>query len=315
VIGYWPAARTSVYRRELYAAADVRGVHARALDDELAALMRAVWTGHAGDTLNIHGIGPLLEAADHGSVLANCHLFVKTLDHALARGMRVVWTSIGPLATHPRHRALELWCRRALVARCQTIVTHWRADHDRFCELGAPSDRIVFVPHPGLVEAYPEVSRDYARAQLGLVDRDALTLLCGGEFSAVRRSSAWDLALGGDVDHRAPRDVAIHFAAVELAVLPPMPWLTCSALVLAMSMAKPIVAPALPGLCEAVSGNAFLYAPSGGKRAVIDAIERACTARQDWDRISQANLERARGWSWDAVVVAVAGEAAGGGVE
>lgn len=315
VIGYWPAVRSSVYHRELYAAADARGVHARALDDELATLMRAVWTGRAGDTLNIHGIGPLLEAAEHGSVLANCHLFVKTLDHALARGMRVVWTSIGPLATHTRHRALELWCRRALVARCHTIVTHWRADHDRFRELGAPPDRIVFVPHPGLVEAYPEVSRDYARAQLGLVDRDALTLLCCGEFPPARRSSAWNLALGGDVAHRARRDVAIHFAAVDVAVLPPTPWLTCSALVLAMSMAKPIVAPSLPGVSEAVSGNAFLYAPSGGERAVMDAIDRACAARQDWDRIGQANLERARGWSWDAVVAAVARGANGVGVE
>jgi glycosyltransferase involved in cell wall biosynthesis len=313
VIGYWPAAPSSVYQRQLYAAADARGVHARALDDELALLMRAVWTGRAGDTLNIHGIGPLLEAADHASVRANGHLFVKTLDHALARGMRIVWTSIGPLATHPRHRALELGCRRALVARCHAIVTHWRADHDRLRELGAPPDRIVFVPHPGLVEAYPEVSRDYARAQLGLADRDALTLLCGGEIPAARRSSAWDLTLGGDVDHRAPRDVAIHFAAADVAVLPPTPWLTSGALVLAMSMAKPIVAPSLPGVAEAVRGNAFLYAPSGSERAITDAVERACAARHDWDRIGQANLECARGWRWDAVVAAVTGGADGVG--
>jgi glycosyltransferase involved in cell wall biosynthesis len=248
-------------------------------------------------------------------VLANCHLFVKTLDHAVARGMRVVWTSNGPLATHPRHRAPELWCRRALVARCQTIVTHWWADHDRFRQLGAPPDRIVFVPHPGLTEAYPEVSRDYARAQLGLVERDVLTLLCGGRPSAARRSSAYNVALGGDVDHHSPRDVATHFAAVDVAVLPPTPWFTAGALVLAMSMAKPIIAPSLPGVCEAVRGNAFLYAPSGGEAAVMDAIERARVARQDWDRFGQANLERARGWSWDAVVAAVAGGAdAGRGV-
>lgn len=303
-IGYWPAARTSVYRRQLYAAADARGVDARALDGGLAALMRAVWTGRAGDTLNIHGLGPLLEPADHGSAIANCLLFARTLDHALARGTRVVWTSTGPLAAHPRHPAVERRCRHALVARCHAIVTHWRSDRDRFRELGAAPERIIFLPHPGLVEAYPDVSPDYARSQLGLVARDAPALLCGGGPGAPRPGAA--LALD-HVDHRAPRDVAIHFAAADVAVLPPEPWLTSSALALAMSMAKPIVAPSLPGVSEAVGGDGFLYPPSGGERAVMDAIERARAARRDWDRIGQANLERVRGWRWDAVVAAVSG--------
>jgi glycosyltransferase involved in cell wall biosynthesis len=74
-----------------------------------------------------------------------------------------------------------------------------------------------------------------------------------------------------------------------------------------MSMAKPIVAPSLPGVSETVCDDGFLYPPSGGERAVRDAIERARAARCDWDRIAQANLERVRGWRWDAVVAAVSG--------
>jgi glycosyltransferase involved in cell wall biosynthesis len=308
VVGYWPAGRTSVYRGQLYAAAEARGVHARPLHNELAALMRAVWMGRAGDTLNIHGIAPLLAAADDGSVLARCHLFVKTLDHALARGMRVVWTSSGPLATHPRHHAHELWCRRALAARCHTIVTHWRLDHGRFGELGAPADRTVFVPHPSLAEAYPEVSRDHARDQLGLIGRAAPTLLYvdGPPAGRVPRA-AGQLVLAGDVDHQAPRDVALRFAAADVAVLSTA-GLTCGALVLAMSMAKPIVAPSLPGVSELVNGNAILYAPSAGERGIVEAVERAIDARPDWERMGQANLERVRGWSWDAAVAAVVGE-------
>src|SRR5206468_1005637 len=112
----------------------------------LASLMRAVWTGRAGDTLRIYGLDPLLEASADGSVLGACFLFKTTVDHALARGMRVVWVSTGPLTTHARHAARELWCRRALATRCHGVVTSWRADLETFRELGVPHERIIVAP-------------------------------------------------------------------------------------------------------------------------------------------------------------------------
>lgn len=308
VIGYWPAAPTSVYAGQLYAATEARGVHPRPLGRELATLMRAVWTGQAGDVLHIHGIGPLLDARERGSVLACCHLFIRTLDHALARGTRVVWTSHGPLTVHPRHAAEERWCRRALAARCHTIVTHWRTDADQLRELGATAEQTVFVPHPSLVDGYPEVSRDRAREQLGLPAGNTPTLLYLGRSPVgTRLTPPSAVVLAGDIDLCARREAALHFAAADVAVLQTS-GLTSGALVLAMAMAKPIVAPSLRGVSEIVGDNAFLYPASGGEREVDDAVERARSAHQDWERIGQANLERVRGWSWDAPVAAVIGE-------
>jgi hypothetical protein len=105
--------------------------------------MRAVWTGRAGDMLRVYGIAPLLEANDDGSVLGACWLFIKTLDHALARQMRIVWIANAPLTVHPRHGKRELWCRRALAERCHGVVTSCAQDVETFRRLGVPADRVV----------------------------------------------------------------------------------------------------------------------------------------------------------------------------
>lgn len=142
-IGCWPTrARALPYPGPDLAAQ--RGAQMLALGDSLASLMRAVWTGRAGDELRVYSIAPLLAANDDGSVLGACWLFVKTLDHALARRMRVVWVAPSPLTTHPVHAARELWCRRALAARCHGVAT--RADVDTFRALGVPADRIAIAP-------------------------------------------------------------------------------------------------------------------------------------------------------------------------
>jgi hypothetical protein len=96
--------------------------------------------------LRIYGIAPLLEAGDDGSVLGACWLFIKTLDHALARQMRIVWIANAPLATHHRHAKRERWCRRALAERCHGVVTSCAADVDMFWELGVGRERIVVAP-------------------------------------------------------------------------------------------------------------------------------------------------------------------------
>jgi hypothetical protein len=223
VIGHWPSAGDSVYRRQLYNAIQARGVQARALGADLARLVRAVWTGRAGDELHIHSIAPLL-VGNEGAVLAACVVFLKTLDHARARGMRVVWISSGPLPPHPP------WLVRELAARCNTIVTHWEDD------LGSVAR---FVPYPNLGDAYPHVTRDFALSALGLAPRTSPTHLYLGSAEQLRDG---DLALPGDVDAYPPRHVAAYFAAADLAVLPHP---TASSLALAMAMAKPIVAPAI----------------------------------------------------------------------
>ena len=144
MIGRWPA----VGRYPEPDADAARGAQLVPLGRDLASLMRAVWTGRAGDTLRIHGLAPLFEATADGSVLGACLLFVKTLDHALARRMRVIWVSTEPLTPHAQHAERERWCRRALAARCHGVVTCLRADVDAFRELGVPGDRIVVAPDP-----------------------------------------------------------------------------------------------------------------------------------------------------------------------
>lgn len=146
VIGHWPVAADG---RVAYPGPDVhaeQGAQLVPLRGDLASLMRAVWMGRAGDMLRVYGIAPLFEATNDGSVLGACYLFIKTLDHALARRMRIEWISTGPLTTHPQHAARELYCRRALAQRCHGVVTTCSGDVETFRELGVPRDQIVLAP-------------------------------------------------------------------------------------------------------------------------------------------------------------------------
>jgi glycosyltransferase involved in cell wall biosynthesis len=311
VIGCWPVLHPSVYRSQLYAAAEARGAHALPIRGGLAALMRAVWTGRAGDTLHVLGIEPLLDGDDAGAVIGRSRLFAATLDHALARGMRLVWTSRGPLTDHPRHAVHEAWCRRALTARCHAVVTHWPTDVERLHALGG-GDRVTYAPHPSLGDGYPDVSRDHARGELG-VERDARAVLqLGGRrapASAIvhlggRPSSTSTLVVADDVDRHAPRDVALRIAAADVIAVPRPHG---GVLALAMSTAKPIVAPALPGVAEVVGPGAFLYPPSGGTHAADEAIARAYAARADWERIGHGHRACVRDRGWDAALTAIVG--------
>ena len=113
----WPATRD---RLHLVSALDARRIHTLVIVGPLSALMRAVWSGRAGDALLVGDLAPLFDAAERGTALANCRLFILTIDHARARGMRVMWTRGAPGAiTFPDE---EAWCRRALAARCDAVV-------------------------------------------------------------------------------------------------------------------------------------------------------------------------------------------------
>jgi GT2 family glycosyltransferase len=254
VVGMWPASRHSAYRDLLATALEQAGLATRALPRTLAAFMRAVWTGQAGDVLHVAGFAPLLHAPDRGTALARCHLFVRTIDHALARGMRVVWTTPGPLSTHARHGDAEAWCRRALATRCHAIVTHWRPDLQVLRALGA-GDRAVFMPHPDVADAFPTMTREHARMQLG-IDRERDVMLNIGEGAA-------GLALAPDIDQRSPRDVAVHLAAADAVTFTSAAAVTSTGIAAAQAATLPI------------HGVADLGAATGDGRHSWDAVVAA----------------------------------------
>ena len=94
------------------------------LGSDLPSLLRAVWTGRAGGTLVIHDLAPLLEGTP-AEVIANRILFAKTLDHALARGTRIMWAgsrSSAELARTIETRATTVVTTSARPTRIATLV-------------------------------------------------------------------------------------------------------------------------------------------------------------------------------------------------
>lgn len=273
VVGTWPVRAPSAYRTQLVSACDARGIHMSPIDDSLSALMRAVWSGRAGDALHVLDLAPLFQATERGSILANCRMFIATIDHARARGMRVMWTQRGPVATHSRCANDAYWCHSALADRCDVIVTHWPTDAARFA-------RSTYLPHPSLEDAYPVVRH---AAPVGeVVVEEALDAL-------------------------SPREVARRFAAAEIVLFSSVDSVTATSIAIAMSLQRPIVAPSLPGLAEILPNCAVLYDVSGGEEAIAAAVASARVARTEWPRQVCENLARVRATTWDAVVTVLVG--------
>lgn len=285
-LGDWPASPPANERRMLYAASEARGVRANPLGADLARLVRTVWLGRAGEVVHIHDLAPLFAPPHDGGVLATMLLFAKTLDHARARGSRIVWTSSGPLTLHARHPRRFERAIRDLALRCDAIITHWPEDVARIALLGGPTPR--FIAHPHLGDAFPMMTRDSARASLGLSSSDT-TLYVGAPPSA----RDGDLVLDGDLESYAPRHVAAYVAAADIAVIASP---TAHSLAVAMSMGLPIVAPSSPSVIEIVGSDGFFA-----------DIERARASRDTWTSIGSANAERARAVRWDSFVDAVVG--------
>jgi glycosyltransferase involved in cell wall biosynthesis len=296
-LGYWPGGRPSSLHRPLVAAIEARSVHVRPLGPDLAHLMRAAWTGRAGDIVLIHDLSPLFTASDDGSVLAGTLLFAKTLDHARARGARIVWMP-SELMPPSRHAQRFERCIRDLVRRSDMVVTHWADDLEAIKKLGCLA--WSYIPHPSLGDALPLMTRDAACATLGLdpsaaidLHLDALSGVSGMagmhdlQISGARDRSAFSsstpvrepdkLVLRGDLAAYAPRHLAAYFAVANVVHAT-----TPTAIALAMAMGRPLVAP-----------------PSKSARAMVggDGLD------------GMANARRARDATWMAVVDSILGAA------
>jgi hypothetical protein len=245
VLGYWPGRRPTTLQRPLFAAIEARGVHVRSLGPDLASLMRAVWTGRAGDVLHIHDLSPLFAAPDAGSVIATIMLFAKTLDHARARGARVVWTPLQPLAVlvaRPHYAR----CLRELARRCDCIVTHWPADVETIGKLGPAG--WACGPYPSLAEAFPLLTREAARTALGLDPSARIRL----HLTRPAATTADDLVLDGDLSAYPARHVAAYFAAADVVQIASP---DATALAIAMVMGRPVVAPPSMDMASTLGGD------------------------------------------------------------
>lgn len=254
-------------------------------------------------------------------------------------GCRIVWT-VHNLVNHERRLAGIEWFFGLLFTRlAHLLIVHGEVARGAVIgayHLARRPDKVAVIPHPNFIDAYPDrVTRAQARRRLG-VDAGTVVVACLGMIRAYkglhelvrafgtlpddRRAELWiagepiDTALAADLRHAAdgsprmhlwfdflsPDEVEVLLKAADVVALPYRNILTSGAALLAMSFAKPCVAPRLGCLVEVLDeSGAFLYDPTD-RNGLGEALARAIESASRLPAMGHHNRTRATAWSWAA---------------
>jgi len=237
-------------------------------------------------------------------------LLAARLALARALGYRIAWTVHQVYPHEVADPRLERVGSRTLAAMSHVLIAHDASTREvARRELGRAARKVAIVPHGSYVGVYPPGRpRDAVRAELGLGDgpaflafgnlrayKDTSFLLgafaaTGLDASLVVAGPVGDDGVADDVRAAAAADprvkpvlgympddaVAEHFGAADVAVVTRNDGGTSGAVILALSLGLPVVAPRRPAYAELLDGEAagWLFEP-GDAAGLQAALERA----------------------------------------
>lgn len=274
---------------------------------------------------------------DAAAAAAAAERFVADLERLVETGAGLLWTVHNEAPHDDRYPEVQARLRAALVQLADLVHLHSLAAAGWAREaLGVPAERLVVVPHGNYLPRFHPKGGDPAssRAALGL-EPDARVALLFGRLDAYKGGAALLAAMGRRDRPRlwlilagrqvAPLDgplaalpaavrarivvepgpvpderVPLLFHAADALVAPYRAILTSGAAMLALSLGRPVVGPALPGLTDLVTDGVegLLYDPAdpdGLDRALdrLAALDAAALAA-----MAEAAAARARLHDW-----------------
>lgn len=318
ILAYFPLVRLNPYQALLYRqclAAGIAPVPLPSLDDmETLAGLRGAGIDVV---LHLHWLNQITKSAtSEDQAGASVDAFLARLDAFREAGGHLVWTAHNVLPHDSRFPIADAALRQGLSDR--SLLVHVLASGtvdavgDRYRM--PPGERLVHVPHPSYVGAYPAgPARDQARQELGLTPDelvyafvgairpykgldellDAFDEVCAADPSRPRRLVVAGNPDGGPSIEGAldrclahpnvllharrlpPEDLAVILRAADVAVLPYRDALNSGVLMLALTFGLPVVAPAIPGVTELVDDTVAATFNPGEPGALAAALRRA----------------------------------------
>lgn len=329
----------SPYVELFYSALHRHGANASAGVFEWRWLLRNL---RAVDYVHLHWPHQFYQASSRGECLLDFARFLFFIILARLRRLHVIWT-VHNLYPHehcilPR---LDLFVRYVLVRFCAAFLVHGSSAEDAVIRaFPKVRGRTIIIDHGHFLDVYPnKVAKSYARATLGLREEEYAFLFIGAgrpyknlgylidQFNRIQGDIC--LLIAGDfVDSRyheeikakidtSPGRVFLHAGfipddqigvflnACDAVVAPYRDILTSGTAMLAMSFGRPLIAPALGFLRDAVrSDSGILYDPAEPD-ALYDSMTKAMVTRFDPDAIQSAAAGHDWGRSAEHLVAAL----------
>lgn len=306
------------------------------------AELPALLAGRGPRLLHLHFFDELVQRPARAPTAARTLALLALLGALRARGVRLVWTAhnIAPHETY--HPAWALAAYRSVARQAGAVIAHGEAAlalvRERYGPLrlgaaiplgsyegvcGPPRTRAegraaLGLPATGRITLAPGALRPYkgleelldAFARLPAATRGALLIVGPPKdraYAALLASRAADVPGAQLVPRYVPgAELALYLAAADLVALPYRRVLTSSALVLALSYARPVLAPDAAPVRELVRDGAqgFLFAP-GQPGALAAALGRALE-HPDLDALGRRGLDAARAHDWRTIAARTA---------
>lgn len=257
-------------------------------------------------------------------------------------GYKVVWTAHNIYPHNRTHQGIDHKFRLHLCQLCTSIIAHCEASAAEVKQQFDRTHDLFVIPHGHFIGVYPgNVSRTQARSSLGIPSQDFAYGFIGGilpykgleklieTFTRIQRTDSWLLIAGGgrqeeylnsirNLTFRHPRilsrivqprvstlDLMLVLRASNTIVLPFLATMSSGTVTLALSEARPVIAPSMGCLPATIlPGGGLLYDPNQPD-ALLESMEQirswdledasrtalASIQRFDWNQIAELTLE------------------------
>lgn len=305
---------------------------------ELPSPLTAAWLqAHFHERGVLHYHWPSYEFSDEhrGDMQAKMEAWREALSLARRLGFAVVWTAHNIYPHDGVHHDLQQAGRTIVVQSADGLIAHCELASMEVIRHFSPSVEVSVIPHGHYVDAFgPPISRAEARKVIPVLPHsfvylafgllrsykgieelvssfsnsaadDSELLIAGQPWSAefvawLRELCLRDRRIHAMAQYIPPKMVRYLFSAADAVVLPYRSILTSGNALLASSMEKPVVAPAIGCIPELIpEGAGILYDPSQ-HAGLGDALQqvrhldmhgcreasRKIVTNNDWERIA-----------------------------
>jgi glycosyltransferase involved in cell wall biosynthesis len=323
------------YQRELADGLVTRSVRVQSRMSLKGLVRRVLIRMDASDLIHLHWL-PRVRASARGRL--SFVAFLLRICVLKLFGRPIVWT-VHNLYSHEMSWQRGEWLMARLVIACSSrVIAHSETARNLIAaEYRLPTpDKITVIPHGHYANCYPNtISIQESRSRLGLCSTDVVFLFLGHirqykgvpelieAFQELPQSGASLVIAGKPFDQAnmtemreiasnneniqiqarfIPDDeVQVFMNACDVVVFPYRDILTSGAVILAMSVGRACIAPAIGCIVDVLDEHgAILYDPDRPD-GLRQALASAMTDGQRLQEMGAYNLQRARVWSWDGI--------------
>jgi beta-1,4-mannosyltransferase len=275
--------------------------------------MRNIFDGidefRSGDILHFHWPSYIYTSNTYATAKARLGLWQTYLDAVTSKGCKIIWTAHNLFPHENPFPDLDRTARSLLISSCSRIIAHCQCAATLLSQEYGSLPSVAVIPHPTLAEEYLQLRpRKEARESLDICQNSFVFLMFGklraykgieAALSALRgiESQNVRLLIAGAPDpnydlsqliklartdervilnpHQVPRSsVGDFFQSADVSLHCYTNVLTSGAVYLAQGMGKPVIAPRIGCMPEAVpQACGLLYDPSS-RGSLVSSMQR-----------------------------------------